>query len=107
MNIDDIKYLETYNCITVYDSYKVSKKDFNPFLNSLRDDPELGVDYDCIVLEKRSNCSLINEWTCHNLCYDLGLFKAHTQNVDMQYPLKWWEKIVYPCFGWFCKLFIN
>ena len=95
-------YIVLPTCITVYDSYKVSKKEFNPFLNELREG-YIGN----LVLYYRSNCSLTNEWACHNFLYMIGLFKSHTKNVDMQYPLRWWEKIVYPCFGWFCKLFIK
>lgn len=98
-------YNVTPKCITVYDSYKVSKKEFVPFLDSLRSEYE-----DNLVLLYRDNKSLTNEWACHNFLYNIdifGLFRSHTKDVDMQYPLAWWEKIVYPCFGWFCKLFIK
>ena len=32
-----MNYAVLPTCITVYDSYKVSKKEFDPFLNELRD----------------------------------------------------------------------
>ena len=91
----------TDDCLTVYDSYKVSKKDFNTYLDTLR---QL---YDVKIFKMRSNKSLTNEWSCHNFVHMIGLFRSRTQNSDMQYPLTWWEKIVYPGFGWFCKLFIK
>jgi len=94
----------TDNCVTVFDSYKVSKKVFEPYLNDLRSY------YDTTIFRERNNRSMTDEWTCHNFLYDidfLGLFKSHTKDVDMQYPLRRWEKIVYPCLGWFCKIFIK
>ncbi len=105
--LQNIDYSTTDTCITVYNSYKVSKKFFNQFLNELRrwDDTK-----DLTVLVNRTNRNMTDEWACHNFLYDidfLGLFKNHTKDVDMQYPLTWWEKIVYPCTGWLCKIFIR
>ena len=94
----------TDTCVTVYDSYKVLKKNFDSYLNALRSE------YDVLIFRERTNKSMANEWACHNFVYDidfLGLFKSHTKDVDMQYPLTWWEKILYPCTGWFCKIFIK
>lgn len=98
-------YMVLPTCITVYNSYEVSKKEFDPFLNELREGYEGN-----LVLYYRSNRNLTDEWACHNFLYDidfLGLFRSHTKDVDMQYPLRWWEKIAYPCLGWFCKIFIK
>ena len=94
----------TDTCVTVFDSYKVSKNFFDPYLNDLRSY------YDATIFRERTNRSMTDEWACHNFLYDidfLGLFKSHTKDVDMQYPLSWWEKIVYPCLGWFCKILIK
>ena len=98
-------YIVLPTCITVYDSYKVSKKEFDPFLNDLREGYAGN-----LVLYYRTNKSLTDEWACHNFLYNIdifGLFRSHTKDVDMQYPLDWWEKIVYPCLGWFCEIFIK
>ncbi len=100
-----MNYIVLPTCITVYASYKVSKKEFNPFLNDLREG-YVGN----LVLYYRTNRSMTDEWACHNFLYDidfLGLFRSHTKDVDMQYPLTWWESILYPCLGWFCKIFIK
>jgi len=94
----------TDTCVTVFDSYKVSKKVFSPYLNDLR------LCYDVTVFRERTNKSMTDEWACHNFMYDIdifGWFCARTKDVDMQYPLTWWESIIYPCFGWFCKIFIK
>lgn len=50
----------TDTCITVFNSYKVSKKFFDPYLNELREC------YDVTVLRERSNRSMTDEWACHN-----------------------------------------
>lgn len=94
----------TDTCVTIFDSYKVSKKDFEVCLDDLRSR------YDVTVFRKRNNKSMTDEWACHNFIYNIdifNLFRSRTKNVDMQYPLTWWEKIVYPCVGWFCKIFIK
>ena len=92
----------TDNCITIFESYKISKKQFKFHLNNLRD-----TNGNCNVLKYRSNCSLSNEWACHNFLYALHIARSRTINVDMQYPLTWWEKILYPAVGWFCKIWIK
>lgn len=100
-------YTISDTCITVYDSYKVSKKEFDPFFNELRKNDEYR---DFAILQNRTNKSMSDEWACHNLIYNIdicGLFRSHTKDVDMQYPLTWWEKIVYPMFGWLAKIFIK
>lgn len=100
-------YAITDKCITVYDSYKVSKKEFKPFFIELRNNDDYK---NYTVLLNRTNKSMSNEWACHNFLYNIdifNLFRSHTKNVDMQYPLAWWEKIVYPMFGWFAKIFIK
>ena len=89
-------------CITIFDSYKISKKTFKLHLNNLRYTyPQ------CEALQRRSNCSLSNEWACHNFLYNIRIARSHTKDVDIQWPLTWWEKIVYPLCGWFCKIFIK
>lgn len=38
------------------------------------------------ILKNRDNKSLIEEWGAHNLLYNMGLFKSHTKDVDLNYP---------------------
>ena len=98
-------YIVAPTCITVYNSYQVSKKEFNPFLNDLREGYPGN-----LVLYKRSNWSMTNEWACHNLLYVIdifGWFRSHTKDVDIQYPLKCWEKTAYFLIGPIAKLLIK
>lgn len=43
----------------------------------------------------RSMDSLVREWCAHNLLYDLGLWRDHTADVDLNYPQrsKWVEVV--------------
>ena len=43
----------------------------------------------------RSNNSLIREWITHNNLYRLGLHKDGVKDVDLNYPQKWYIKILY------------
>lgn len=52
------------------------------------------------VLLNRTTGSLIAEWTVHNILYECGLFKSHTKDVDLNYPLPWYEKLVYKITEW-------
>ena len=100
--LNGINYNVTDVCIVVYDSWKITKKEFKQFLTDLR-----SIDGDLTVLKKRSDCSLSNEWATHTFLYKCHIARSHTKDVDMQYPLTWWEKILYPCVGWFCKIWIK
>lgn len=39
--------------------------------------------------------SLIREWRGHNCLYELGLFRSHTKDVDLDVPEKWYTQICY------------
>lgn len=101
-NINGIIYRITDTCITVYDSYKITKKDFKRFIVQLRNEQS-----DRTIFENRSNYSIIDEWAVHTFLYNLNVEQGRTKNADIQWPLTWWEKILYPCCGWFCKLWIK
>ena len=64
-------------------------------LNTLREYLE---DYNITMenpLTFRSNNSLIREWVTHNNLYRLGLYKDRVKDVDLNYPQKWYIKILY------------
>lgn len=100
--INGISYRITDTYITVYDSYKIKKNDFKQFLIQLRSEQS-----ERTIFKKRSNCSLSNEWAVHTFLYKLNIEPDRTKNADMQWPLTWWEKILYPCTGWFCKIWLK
>lgn len=58
-----------------------------------------------IVTVHRSNSSLIREWAAHKLLYSLGMWKSHTESVDLNYPQKWYVKVGYFIIGGFSTLF--
>lgn len=95
-------YIVTEDTITIPHSYKYSKWKFNKIIKKIKEEyPEREV---CI---HRKNISLIFEWSFHNFFYNLGILRSHTENVDMQYPLLWYEKVIYTLLGWFFWLFIK
>ena len=84
----------TDNNIQIKDSYTItSKSEMSEILYALEHfHPE------CNVF-KRNHFSLICEWKTHNRLYKLGLWKNHTKDVDLNYPLKWYMKVLYVLFG--------
>lgn len=46
-------------------------------------------------LNHRSNKSMIREWIAHNNLYILGYEVERTKNVDLNYPQKWYVKVIY------------
>lgn len=86
----------TSNNIHITKSYTVKdRKTMNNFLNILREYLE-----DSNITMKtpfnfRSNNSLIREWVTHNNLYRLGLYKDRVKDIDLNYPQKWYIKILY------------
>ena len=87
--------------IRIKDSYKVSKHRFESVLATYTDAQAME------VKAHRSLFSMKMEWASHNLLYSLGLFRSHTKDVDLDDPMKWWEKPVYPVVGLIAWLFIK
>lgn len=87
--------------IHITDSYKISKKDFKKFLSNYKNEHP-----DCEVF-KRGMFILIMEWSTHNFLYRLGLWKERTNNVDLDYPHKWYVEILYFITGIFSYIFIK
>lgn len=90
------------NSIKIKDGYTYPKNTFKDVLDSLRESYPSNN-----VLLNRSDSSLINEWSVHNLLYNMGLFKKRTKDVDLNYPLGCLEKTVYFLFGKIAWLFIK
>lgn len=47
------------------------------------------------LFANRSSKSIVREWVVHNAMYRLGLFRSRTESVDLNWPLPWWESIIY------------
>ena len=98
----DIEYYVYENDISIKDSYKVSKHDFITVLTKIKKEYPTNN-----VIVNRTFNSFIKEWSVHNFLYSLGLWKKRTRTVDLNYPQKFKEKIVYFIFGWICWVFIK
>lgn len=96
-----IDYTITNTDLKLYDSYKVSKKEFRPTLGEIESQkPEYDV-------WKRSKCGMCLEIATHNALYSLGLWKERTGSVDLNYPQSFIEKISYTVCGILVWLFIK
>lgn len=60
------------------------------YLDELRDDYPNNK-----VLKNRSDKSMIREWIGHNNMFKLNLFKEHTRSVEFNWPIKWYEPIIW------------
>jgi hypothetical protein len=88
--------------IKIVDSCFVQKRDFTPVLKQIK------VKYpNSDVLTNRCWWHMRMEWATHNCLYMLGLWESHTKDVDINYPLPLWEKVVYAVLGPLCWLVIN
>lgn len=48
---------------------------------------------------KRTVTSWIREWKAHNRLYNLGLFKEHTRDCDLEENEKWYRLLAYQILG--------
>lgn len=96
----------SHNNIHLADSYKVSKRAFDYYLDFIKFDIK-DKKADCIVMEHRTYRSMEREWACHNLLYALHIARHRTKDCDLNYPQKWWEKVGYFLFGGIAKLLIK
>ena len=96
------RYKLTKNNLHVEDSYCFEKRIIRQFIFGLRWNTGHNSD-----VWKRSDFSLRTEWYCHNFLYRIGICRSRTKDVDLNYPQKWWEKVVYPVFGCIAYIFIK
>ena len=54
-----------------------------------------GDHYNHPVVQSRKEESLLQEWAAHKLLYQLGLWRSHTFDVDLNYPQTFAEKVGY------------
>lgn len=90
------------SCITIYDSWEVSKHDFDSVLFEI----ETAYPENKVICE-RSMCSLKLEWACHNFLYKINYKRKRTKDTDLEYPQPWYMKIGYTLGGIMVWLFIK
>lgn len=85
----------TPNSIKIIDAYKIHKrKEITEVMRKI-------LQIASIYKTKRSVNSLVNEWRCHNRCYNIGLFTSHTKDCDLESKQHLFMKIIYFIFGMF------
>lgn len=90
-----IDYLASSNNVHIIDSYRYHKrKQINTILDVI-----FRFEYNSPVFANRERWSLASEWRAHTRLYKLGLWKSHTKDVDLNWPIKWYEVILYNIFG--------
>lgn len=94
-------YTITDSNLQIVDSYQVSKKKFDPFLNSVQ-----AIHGDSNVW-KRSRCSLKLEWATHNAAYAMHIMRSRTKDVDLNYPQPFYIQAAYTIVGVFVWVFIK
>lgn len=88
------------SALTLYDSYAVSKKDFQKTLDDIRK-----IEGGDKKIFERTDKSLKREWACHNFAYMLGYERDRTKDCDLDNPCdrpEWIYKLV----GFFVWIFI-
>ena len=93
------------NKLRIVDSYDVKKCDFDIFLDGIKLNEE-NIGNSSKVWE-RSRFSLKTEWACHNFLYNIGFKRNRTKDVDLNFPQKLYEKIIYPIAGVIFWVFIK
>lgn len=86
--------------LTIIDGADAGKLFMEDFLKNVK------AAYASAPVFKRSIRSLKYEWVCHNFAFRIGYKKAHTKDVDLDYPCDRPEWL-YIVFGWFAWLFIK
>ena len=100
--MENNNYRVTDNNITIFDSYKVSKKKFKNILNGIKSkNPQNN------VFKNRKISGMCLEWVIHNFCYLINFHRERTKDVDLNYPEKTFVKIGYCVIGSLVWLFIK
>lgn len=87
--------------LKLFNSYLVSKSDFETELNVIR-----YMNPTCPIWQ-RTIGSLRREWASHNLAYFLGICWKKTADVDLNFEQKWYEKLAYFIVGSIALLVIK
>ena len=87
----EYKFNETTNVLTISNSYKISKKDFQKVLDYCKSENK-----DAKIFN-RTDRSLKAEWAVHNFLYNINYKRNQTKDVDLDYPCdkpEWVYKIL-------------
>lgn len=88
--------------IHIIDSYAVSKKMFKTVLSTIKEDNPTNP-----VVLNRSMFSMKMEWATHNFLYMVNYERERTCDVDINWPMKFLQRMAYCLCGMFSWLFID
>lgn len=93
----DPKYVTfTTDNVHIPDSYRYSREEVKDFVKDAKPKHP-----SCLPLQKRSTGSLLREWAAHKLAYLCNFKPERTASVDLNYPQRWWVKVLYFVVGGF------
>lgn len=88
-----MKYKIYGDRIKLFDSCTIPKSKFGRELGAIRN-----LHPSCRIW-KRSEGNIRREWASHNLAYSLGINRAKTADVDLDYEPKWYHNLAYAVVG--------
>ena len=80
----------TTDNVHIPDSYRYRRQEVRTFLTEAKPKHP-----SCLPLQKRSMYSLLCEWATHKAAYLLDFKRDRTASVDLNYPQRWWVKLLY------------
>jgi hypothetical protein len=89
-----VRYILTDNELKIFDSYTYPGRDFREILKHIST-----VNPGANVFRHRTICGMCLEWATHNFLYKLNVNRDETKDVDIEYPQKWYFRILYPIAG--------
>ena len=93
--IDGLHIIISTNNIHIEDSYTVvNPVDMRIVLNDIKNYINNNLDIDT-PFNHRTIKSTMHEWITHNNCYKLSLWPDRTKSVDINFPQKWYIRLLY------------
>ena len=105
MKLSDFEYYASTRDngkIHITDSFKALKDDILDIIKELREKYPINE-----VLNNRTDESLRWEWLAHNLLYKLGLFKARTKDLGLEFPQSKLLQFCYKILGKIAELILK
>lgn len=88
--------------VHIPNSYRYSRKEVAAFLDDAKPKHP-----SCLPLQKRGRASLLREWAAHKLAYLVDFKRERVASVDLNYPQRWWVKLLYFFVGGFALVLEN
>lgn len=97
-----VRYSLTTSNLHIDNSWKIPGRDFREILNHIKN-----AERDPFLFKTRNIRGMCLEWATHNFLYKIGFQRERTQDVDLDYPQKWYYRVLYPITGLLVWMFIR